>query len=396
MRLCIIFDRFVPSLYSRLVAVGKICELHAIEVFSLDKVYAVDKIEGSVSFNRTTLLDNPDVLKDRGVQIHNLIFDSLNAIQPDVVAIPGWSGQASFAAIYWCLTNNRPSILMSQSTFQDRPRNWWSEFPKRRIVRSCNTGLVGGSLQLQYLTQLGMPKDKIWTGYAAVDNFHFANGAESAQGNAADLRSELDLPENFFLTVNRFISEKNLFTLLRAYSNYKNQAGEDAWKLVLMGDGSLRPALLSIRKELNLEESVLTPGFKQYDELPKYYGFAKAFILASISETWGLVVNEAMASGLPVLVSERCGCAPDLVHDGENGFTFDPYKEEELADKMVEISSGKHDLKAMGEASRRIIAKWTPEIFASNLLKAAEAALNKPQKKASIIDKAILQILMHR
>lgn len=396
MKLAIIFDRFVPSLYSRLVAVGKICELHAIEVFSLDKVYAVDKIEGSGSFKRVTLLDSPDALKESGVNISNLVFDALNTIQPDAVAVPGWSGQASFAAIYWCLNNNRPSILMSQSTFQDRPRKWWSEFPKRRIVRSCNTGLAGGSLQLQYLSQLGMPKSNIWIGYAAVDNEHFESGASAARGNAANLRSELDLPEKFFLAVNRFVEKKNLPLLLRAYALYKKKAGKDAWDLVLLGDGSLRPTLLSIRKELNLEESVLMPGFKQYDELPKYYGLAQAFVHCSTREQWGLVVNEVMASGLPVLVSERCGCVPDLVQNGENGFTFNPYNAEELATRMVEFSSGKNDLKAMGEASRKIVAKWTPEIFASNLLKAAEAALNEPQKKASIIDKAILQILMHR
>ena len=78
-------------------------------------------------------------------------------------------------------------------------------------------------------------------------------------------------------------------------------------------------------------EDVLLPGFKQYPELPLYYGLAGAFVLPSLTEPWGLVVNEAMAAGLPVVVSDRCGCASDLVRPGENGFAFDPCDIEQLA-----------------------------------------------------------------
>ena len=80
------------------------------------------------------------------------------------------------------------------------------------------------------------------------------------------------------------------------------------------------------------------PGFKQYDELPIYYGLAGAFIHASTTEQWGLVVNEAMAAGLPVIVSERCGCAPDLVENGRNGFTFDPYDVDALTHLMLKMA----------------------------------------------------------
>ncbi len=77
----------------------------------------------------------------------------------------------------------------------------------------------------------------------------------------------------------------------------------------------------------------ILPGFKPYDELPVYYALANAFVHASTSEQWGLVVNEAIATGLPVIVSNRCGCAPELVNG--NGFTFDPTNEDELTDAAV-------------------------------------------------------------
>src|SRR5206468_501416 len=100
------------------------------------------------------------------------------------------------------------------------------------------------------------------------------------------------------------------------YARYRMAAGPGAWSLVVLGDGVLRGDLEQLRTELNLGDHVLFPGFKQYDELPAYYGLATAFIHASMVEPWGLVVNEAMAAGLPVLVSARCGCAWDLVEEG--------------------------------------------------------------------------------
>jgi 1,2-diacylglycerol 3-alpha-glucosyltransferase len=80
-----------------------------------------------------------------------------------------------------------------------------------------------------------------------------------------------------------------------------------------------------------------------------------------------------MASGLPLLVSRVCGCAPDLVSEKVNGFTFDPYDQESLSRLMAKMSLGEIDLQAMGEASRQIIAAWTPEIFAQNLIQAVKS-----------------------
>src|SRR6185369_3826531 len=113
--------------------------------------------------------------------------------------------------------------------------------------------------------------------------------------------------------------------LVQGYAKYRAKVGKSAWKLVLLGDGPTN--LIRLIADLELQDSVLLPGFKQYEELPTYYGLANAFVHASTSEPWGLVINEAVASGLPVIVSNRCGCAPELVNG--NGFTFDPTNEHE-------------------------------------------------------------------
>jgi glycosyltransferase involved in cell wall biosynthesis len=105
----------------------------------------------------------------------------------------------------------------------------------------------------------------------------------------------------------------------------------------------------------------------------------------------GLVVNEATANGLPVLVSNRCGCAMDLVKDGVNGFTFDPYNVEEMAQAMFQLSACQPSrLSEMGDASRKIISNWGPERFTQRLKAAAECAPNVGPKMVSLLDRVLL------
>ena len=138
-----------------------------------------------------------------------------------------------------------------------------------------------------------------------------------------------------------------------------------------LGDGPLRQALNSQLSTLNLNEHVHLPGFKPYDELPVYYALANAFVHASTTEQWGLVVNEAIASSLPVIVSDRCGCAPELVNG--NGFTFDPTNEHELTARLLEMASlSDEERKHLGDNSYRIAANFAPERFGEGLERASQ------------------------
>ena len=108
-------------------------------------------------------------------------------------------------------------------------------------------------------------------------------------------------------------------------------------------------------------------GFQQGDAISPYYGLASSLVLLSISETWGLVVNEAMAAGLPVLVSHRCGCVPELVRPGVNGYVCDPLDTEGMARLMGVMASDTADKGQMGGASRQIVSLYTPETWAQIL-----------------------------
>jgi glycosyltransferase involved in cell wall biosynthesis len=152
---------------------------------------------------------------------------------------------------------------------------------------------------------------------------------------------------------------------------YRRQLGGDAWDLVVIGDGPERPRIEARREALALQGSVHLAGFQQYPDLPAYYGLASGFILASASDQWGLVVNEAMASGLPVLVSHACG-ASELVRDGELGFRFDPLSPADMARAMAELTREGPRLADMGHAARAALVQLSPATFAKALVRAVE------------------------
>lgn len=396
MKIIIIFNRFGPYHHARLEAVAKTCTLTAIELSRVDNTYAWDQVKQRSNFQRVTLFEDAVADTKSSAELTQQMTVVLNKSRPNLVAIPGWSSRGALTALSWCIRQGIPTIVMSDSTAHDETRRVWKEAIKRRVIRLFSAGLVGGNPHIDYLASLGMPHERIFIGYDVVDNHHFAIGSDEVRHNADTVRARLALPRSFFLASNRFIEKKNLPRLIEAYAQYQKQAGAVAWKLVLLGDGPLKSKLQDLINQRDLSEWVLMPGCKQYDDLPIYYGLAGAFVHASTTEQWGLVVNEAMASGLPVLVSNRCGCAPDLVDEGRNGYTFDPYDVDALAQLMLKIASDACDRAAMGQASREIIARWTPQTFAENLYKAAEAALNAPRPKATFLDKALLWVLMRR
>ena len=395
----IIFHRLGPYHQARLKAAARLCHVLAIEEGDHTSEYAWDKVSSAgEGFERITLVHEDDPpQRQLAKTLARRIRAALQRHRPEVIAIPGWSDPAALAALGWGLAHGVPCVVMSESTAFDEPRRPWKEWVKSRVVRLCSAGLAGGTPHVEYLQTLGLPREQVFTGYDAVDNDHFFAGAQAARANEESERARLQLPPRFLLASSRFVAQKNLSTLLESFARYSQEAGAGAWKLVLLGDGPLRAELLELRRTLNLTEAVLLPGFKQYHELPAYYGLAGAFVHASTREPWGLVVNEAMAAGLPVLVSGRCGCARDLVVPGENGFVFDPADPRELTARITQVTRASAEARAgMGAASRRLVGEWSPARFAENLVLAADAARRLPPKQLSSLDSLLLRMLIQR
>lgn len=216
---------------------------------------------------------------------------------------------------------------------------------------------------MRYLRALGFPGKRIAGHYDVVDNNFFA---ESARRHRVATPHPGALAAPFFLYTGRLAPEKNVGSLIRAYRAYRQSGG--SWPLVLVGAGPEEGALRGEARASGFSEDIHFEGLKSTGELPGYYASAGCFVLPSTREPWGLVVNEAMASGLPVIVSNRCGCAEDLVSHGQNGFLFDPANTGELAGCMLAISSldalGRD---AMARKSEEIIANFTPGQWAEEV-----------------------------
>jgi glycosyltransferase involved in cell wall biosynthesis len=397
--IAVVFHHIGPYHHARLNAAADRLSVTGIE-WSAKGYDAWGVAEAPARYNKISLFPEATDRYPGRDERRRAFWSALNQVKPDIVAVNGWNNFGSLAAANCCVERRIPMVVMSESAVQDEARIWWKEMIKRRIVDFYSAALVGGQRHVEYLVELGMPRDRIFTGYDVVDNDYFAQRAIEIRnshhprgygGQAAfEIRKKYGLPENYFLASARFIEKKNLPRLIRAYAEYREKwKGNAPWDLVLLGDGPLRETLNTQLSTLNLHSHVHLPGFKPYGELPVYYALANAFVHASTTEQWGLVVNEAIASGLPVIVSERCGCAPELVQG--NGFTFNPMDEHELASllfKMVTLSDDER--KRLGHASYRIAENFSPERFGEGLARAAMMALEITPNRFGVVDRALL------
>ena len=273
---------------------------------------------------------------------------------------------------------------MSESQASDYTRSSITERVKRGLVSCFDSMLVGGTPHVAYAQALSMPPERIFTGYDAVDNDYWAGRARQVCADAAQWRTQLGLPEHFFLTASRLVPKKNVAGLLHAYPRYAAQAPAPLWPLLIVGDGPLKHELEQLSSELGLTGRVCFRGYLSANDMAPLYALASAFILASsYSEQWGLVVNEAMSAGTPVLVSRVCGSAANLVVDGETGFRFDPDDMAALARLLLDCAQGRFDLSSLGSAAQKRVARFHPTIFAENCFQAADAAVRHAQTQRS-------------
>ena len=399
----VIFHHIGPYHHARLNAAADRLSVTGIE-WSARSYDAWGAAATPARYHKVSLFPEATNHSPGNAELRCAFWSALEQTNPDAVAVNGWNNFGSLIAANCCVRRRIPIVVMSESSRQDESRTWWKEAIKRRIVGLYSAALVGGQRHVEYLVELRMPRERVFTGYDVVDNDYFGRRTAEIRNSKFEIRDKRGLPKNYFLASARFIEKKNLSTLIEAYAEYRRRSsafakaaadkeigGKAPWHLVLLGDGPLRETLNSQLSTLNLNEHVHLPGFKPYDELPVYYALAKAFVHASTTEQWGLVVNEAVASGLPVIVSDRCGCVPELING--NGFTFDPTNEHELATRLLELASlSDEERKHLGENSYRIAANLAPERFGEGLERAASAAMGVPQKRFGVMDRALLLV----
>ena len=388
MTVAVCFTNFGPYHLARLRALAlRLAKagdgLIAYEVAGSERTYPWRLNRSDEPFDWITLFPERTLETIAAADCRKAILEALHRDRPGAVGSVGYARPESMAAARWARRRGRPAILMSESQAIDRPRVWWKELIKKQRLRWFDAALVGGPSHRDYLVQLGMPPGRIAVGYNAVDNDFYASRAsfwrESAQGRAGFERAP------YFLTVCRFVPEKNLVRLVGAFARYRGQSDPSkAWDLVLCGDGPGATQVEDAIARSRCGPAIHVPGFLQADALPRWYGCAGAFVLASLSEPWGLVVNEAAASGLPLLVSDRAGCAPTLVPEptGTTGSRFDPLDIDAMTSKLAWMASlAPEQRRLMGQRAAEIVSHWSPHRFAEGAMKALELARTGPGRR---------------
>ncbi|HEX7069346.1 MAG TPA: glycosyltransferase family 4 protein, partial [Rhodothermales bacterium] len=193
---------------------------------------------------------------------------------------------------------------------------------------------------------------RLWSGCYACDWDRFAAVRERAKENRPKA----------FLYVGRYVPVKGMPVLLEAYRTYRTMV-RSPWPLICAGAGPLKSLLEG-------QEGVTDHGFVQPDALPELMARASAFVLASNREPWGVVVQEAAATGMPLICSDACGASVHLLQDGYNGFVFETGNSSHLAECMARVSEASDDAFArMSEGSFELSKQFTPERWAETLVK---------------------------
>lgn len=272
----------------------------------------------------------------------------------DALWLHGWQTPAMRGAMRRAAALGIPVLMRGENTDSAMPdgrglRGWAKRRYLAGLFRHCAAFLAIGSDNRDYYLRHGIPPERIFLVPYAVDNERFARQAAEAAPRRAELRQRLGLPAEgrIVLYAGKFTPRKHPDMLLRAWR-------AAPWRdtpplLVYVGDGELGGALRQMATP-----QVHFLGFRNQSELPALYDLADIFVLPSEREPWGLAVNEAMACGTAVVVSDQVGCARDLV-DAGCGAVFPAGDEAALAEALAEVAARAD---AAGQAARRRVAGW--------------------------------------
>ena len=331
------------------------------------------------------MLDSHDVSFFR--PLNRGIFRRLRRGKFDVLWIHGYSTLNSWMAMAAAKMLGIPVLLRTDSTLIDHARGPARLVVKNlffRILRRFTFGVLSvGQRNTEYWRHhLGRDIPVFSIPYA-VDNAFFQEQCRGASATREQLRQQLGLEANrpVLLFASKLLARKCCIDLVDAYLELvKRSRLEGASRplpyLLIVGEGEQRPQIETRLQQASAEdrEGVHLLGFRNQSELPRFYDLCDAFVLPSIHEPWGLVVNEAMNAGKAIVVSDQVGCQPDLVQNGDNGVVFPARNVGALADALANVLTDAAACRKMGERSLERIQAFSFEANVRGLMQAFTAA----------------------
>lgn len=291
----------------------------------------------------------------------------------DAVWVHGWGRATDWLVMLAAFALGVPVLLRGETNLLP-PLPEWKRRLKRavltRLFRHVSGFLTIGRYNADFYRDYGVAEDRMLSVPYAVDNDFFSKQARQLLSQKRDLRQKLGIPEDLpvVLFCGKLTPVKRPMDLLEAFAR---ATADHPALLVYVGDGPLRPQLESYVERHHLKHIYLM-GFRNQTELPRFYALADVFVLPSGFEPWGLVVNEAMCFGLPVIVSDQVGAGGDLVQHGTNGLIFPAGDVAALAQALGQVLHDPASREQMGSASRSRIEDWSFESDARGVLRAIE------------------------
>lgn len=310
--------------------------------------------------------NNPGSHHFRGIQCPD-INKQIEKWQSDALLVYGWSFSAHLSCIRY-FKNKIPIYFRGDSTLID-VTSFLKSVIKRTtlkwVYKHIDYALYTGEHNRQYFEHYGLSQKQLIEALHVVDNSRFLDSAGLYQQKALEWRESLGIPKEntVFLFAGKLEPKKNPELLIRAFLDLCETRND--CHLIIVGDGILKEKLMHLSQHpstsLNLSQPHLNINFLPFQNqsvMPIVYRLGDVFVLSSQGpgETWGLAVNEAMACGKAIIVSDKVGCAKDLVEPGINGFVFQSGNERDLLNKMKELCEDNNLTKRMGEASLNKIA----------------------------------------
>lgn len=282
------------------------------------------------------------------------IYDEIRRGKFNAVIVNGWVAKTCLQALLACALSGTPCIVRGEVNGL-RPRAAWKRAMHRMLLSRYAAVLYIGNRNREYCLARGVSAQRLFPTPYCVDNQRFADSAADwlRRFSREQLRTRFGLKQDLitFLFSGKFVDKKrpgDLILALRAAVS----AGATNVQVLMVGAGPLEPALRVMAGDL----PVSFAGFLNQSEIAAAYAASDCLVLPSDSgETWGLVVNEAMACGLPALVSDQVGCAADLVRPGETGAVFACGDVTELSRLLVEFAAQPDNLQAQGDRARSLV-----------------------------------------
>jgi glycosyltransferase involved in cell wall biosynthesis len=328
------------------------------------------------------------------ILVNQSVVSALAKARPEIILCGGYNYLASWQAMRWAKQNSVPFLLWCESTARDRRGgHFLVQRLKQNFFSNCDGFVVPGRSSLEYVLAMGVHPGQVFKAPNAVDIELFSKRAELARQNAYRLRGHLGLPDRYFLFVGRLVKSKGVLDLLAAYTGLGPEL-RSGIGVVFAGDGPLRAQLEASARAI-FPGAIHFPGFVHRDELADYYALAECFVFPTHSDPWGLVVNEAMACGLPVICTDVAGCAADLVK--QNGILVPAMNTGRLAQGMEKMAQDIVARDHMSLASSTLIQGYSPDSCAAGIVEAVAAQTrpsngHKPRLKGPAVEPVLAEM----